>query len=50
MNALSRLSLNILTARRERDAAVTPEAYRIANIRVSAAFEAWRTIATRKAV
>lgn len=47
VESLSRLSLAILTARRERDAAVTPETFRIANIRVAAAFEAWRTIARK---
>jgi hypothetical protein len=49
MNALSKLSMNILTARRERDNAVTPEAFRMANIRVAAAFEAWRTVAHKGA-
>jgi hypothetical protein len=47
MASLNKLSLNILEARRERDNAVTPEAFRIANIRVAAAFEAWRAIARR---
>lgn len=45
--SLSRLSDLILSARLERDAAVTPESFRRANIRVTAAFEAWRTIALK---
>lgn len=41
MTRLSRLSLAIYHARRDRDATVTPEAYASANARVAAAFEAW---------
>ena len=47
MNALSKLSLEILQARRARDMASTPADMRLANIRVAAAFEAWRTVAQR---
>ena len=45
--SLSLLSNEILQARRARDAATTPEAFRLANIKVAAAFEAWRTIALK---
>ncbi len=47
--SLQKLSVNILEARRARDAAVTPEAFRMANLRVAAAFEAWKTIALKGA-
>lgn len=46
-NSLAKLSNLILQTRRERDAAVTPEAFRAANIRVAAAFEAWNTVMNR---
>jgi len=49
MNALQKLSLEIYHARRARDEAVTPEAFRLANYRVAGAFEAWKAIALKGA-